>query len=126
MLGFAYLKPDSWLEFSLHPEGPATGQHDQVFPWFSSILEQMLSWCPNFHVALHASQAALSMVTSKFCHHIASTPLARNFSLMQPFQCYIKINSDHMRYLYKGISGHYLGTLKTVDIVSYTPPPPPM
>jgi hypothetical protein len=32
---------------SLNPEGPATGQLDQGFPWFSSVLEQMLSWCPN-------------------------------------------------------------------------------
>jgi hypothetical protein len=32
MLGFAYLMPDSWLEVSLHPEGPATCQLDQGFP----------------------------------------------------------------------------------------------
>jgi hypothetical protein len=30
MLGFAYLMPDCWLEVSLHPEGPATGQLNQV------------------------------------------------------------------------------------------------
>jgi hypothetical protein len=35
--------PDCWLEVSLHPVGPATGQLDQGFPWFSLILEQMLS-----------------------------------------------------------------------------------
>jgi hypothetical protein len=28
-------------------EGPATGQLDQGFPWFSSVPEQMLSWYPN-------------------------------------------------------------------------------
>jgi hypothetical protein len=44
---------DCWLEVSLHPEGPATG-----FPWFSSVLEQMLSWYPEFHVVLHASHAS--------------------------------------------------------------------
>jgi hypothetical protein len=26
MLGLVYLMPDCWLEVSLHPEGPATGQ----------------------------------------------------------------------------------------------------
>jgi hypothetical protein len=29
---------------SLHPEGPATGQLDQDFPWFSLVQGQMLSW----------------------------------------------------------------------------------
>jgi hypothetical protein len=43
MLGLAYLMPDCWVEVS---EGPATDQLDQGFPWFSSIVEQMLSWYP--------------------------------------------------------------------------------
>jgi hypothetical protein len=47
MLGLAHLMPDCWLEVSLHPEGPATGQLDQDFPWFSLVPEQMLSWYPN-------------------------------------------------------------------------------
>jgi hypothetical protein len=47
MLGFTDLKPDSWLEVSLHPEGPATGQLNQGFPWFSLVPEQMLSWYQN-------------------------------------------------------------------------------
>jgi hypothetical protein len=47
ILGFAYSFPDFWLEVSLHPEGPASGQLDQGFPWFSLIPEQMLSWYPN-------------------------------------------------------------------------------
>jgi hypothetical protein len=34
--------PNCWLEVSTHSEGPATGQLDQGFPWFSSVLEQML------------------------------------------------------------------------------------
>jgi hypothetical protein len=58
-LGFAYLMPDCWLEVSLHPEGPATDQLDQGFPWFSSMLEQMLSWYTNSHFAVQASHAAL-------------------------------------------------------------------
>jgi hypothetical protein len=47
MLGFAYSVPDCWLEVSLHPEVPATGQFDQGFPWFSLVPEQMLRWYPN-------------------------------------------------------------------------------
>jgi hypothetical protein len=63
--------PDCWLEVSLHPEGPATGQLDQGFPWLSSILEQMLSWYPELHVALRASHAALPLVTPKFRPNVA-------------------------------------------------------
>jgi hypothetical protein len=39
--------PDCWLVVSLRPEGPATGQLDQGFPWFSLVPERMLSWYPN-------------------------------------------------------------------------------
>jgi hypothetical protein len=35
MLGLAELMPDCWLVVSLYPEGPANGQLDQRFPWFS-------------------------------------------------------------------------------------------
>jgi hypothetical protein len=35
MLGLADLVPDYWLEVGLHPDGPATDQLDQGFPWFS-------------------------------------------------------------------------------------------
>jgi hypothetical protein len=47
MLGFPDLMPDCWLEVSLHSEGPATGQLDQGFPWFSLVPEQMLSLYTN-------------------------------------------------------------------------------
>jgi hypothetical protein len=63
--------PDCWLEVSLHPEGPATGQLDQGFPWFSSVAE--------FHVALRASHAALPLVPSKFRPNVA-LPILVQFS----------------------------------------------
>jgi hypothetical protein len=55
----------------LHPEGPATGQLDEDFPWFSLIPEKML--VPKFHVALHASLTALPMVTLKISPYIRLT-----------------------------------------------------
>jgi hypothetical protein len=45
--GLAYLMPDCGLEVTLNPEGPATGQLTQGFPWFFLVQEQMLSWYPN-------------------------------------------------------------------------------
>jgi hypothetical protein len=62
MIGFACSVPDCWLEVSLHPEGPATGQLDQVSvvflgPRTNAKLE------PKFHVVLQGSHAALPMVT---------------------------------------------------------------
>jgi hypothetical protein len=46
--------PDCWLGVSFHSQGAATGQLDQVYPNAELVRE--------FHVALHASRAALSMV----------------------------------------------------------------
>jgi hypothetical protein len=74
--------PDCWLEVSLHPEGPATGQLDQGFPLVFLVPTANAELVPKFHVALHASHAALPM-------------LNQNFTIMQPFQHDIKINSDH-------------------------------
>jgi hypothetical protein len=54
-------------EVSLHTEGPAISQVEQGFPWFSSVLDQMLSWFSN------ASRAAFSMLTSK-CHPNLALP----------------------------------------------------
>jgi hypothetical protein len=62
MLGFACSVPDCWLEVSLHPEDPATGQLDQGFPSFSLVPEQMLSWYTNSTLLC---MQALPMITSK-------------------------------------------------------------
>jgi hypothetical protein len=45
----------AYLNAGLHPKVPETGQLDQGFPWFSSVLEQMLIWYPNctLHCILH-------------------------------------------------------------------------
>jgi hypothetical protein len=59
-----------------------------VSPWFSSVLEQVLSWCTNS--ALHSM---LHMQPFQWKH--------QNFALMLPSQRHIKINSDHMHYLYQ-------------------------
>jgi hypothetical protein len=64
MLGLTYLMPDCWLEVSLHLEGPATGQFDQGFLVFLGPRANA-ELVPKFHVALHASNAALPMVTLK-------------------------------------------------------------
>jgi hypothetical protein len=77
MSRFAYLMPDYWLEV-----GPATSRLGQGFPWFSSILEQMLSWYPpKFHSALHNSHTAFPM-------------LDQNSAVMDDFQRLTKINCD--------------------------------
>jgi hypothetical protein len=59
--------PDCWLEFSLHPEGSATGQLDQGFPIFLGPRVNA-EFVPKFHVALHASHAALQMVALEISH----------------------------------------------------------
>jgi hypothetical protein len=61
--------PDCWLEVSLHPEGPATGQLDQGFPWFYSVLKQILLSCyPHPHVVLQALHAALPLGTEAYIY----------------------------------------------------------
>jgi hypothetical protein len=57
--------PDCWLEVSLHPEGPATGQLDQGFSVVFLGPTANAELVPKFHVALHASHAALPMITPK-------------------------------------------------------------
>jgi hypothetical protein len=49
------------------------------------------NFVPRFQVALHASQAALPMVTSKFRPNVALPKLHQNFTIKKPFQ-HIYIN----------------------------------
>jgi hypothetical protein len=48
-----------WIQVSMQPEGPTTGHIDYGFPWFSSVLEQMLSWYRNLHFSSLASHVTL-------------------------------------------------------------------
>jgi hypothetical protein len=75
-----YLMPDYRLEVSLHPESPATRHFNEGFPWFSSVLQQMLSWYPNstLHCMLHMQPS--QMVTSKFRPN-ATLPMLVQISL---------------------------------------------
>jgi hypothetical protein len=65
MLGLAELMPDCWLEVSFNLEGLVTGQLDQVFSVVFLGPRANAELVPKFHVALHASHAALSVVTLK-------------------------------------------------------------
>jgi hypothetical protein len=65
------LMSDCWLVVSLHPEGPATGQLYQGFPVVFLGPRANAELVPTFQVALHASHAALPMVTLKFRPNVA-------------------------------------------------------
>jgi hypothetical protein len=71
MLGFACSVSDCWLEVSLHPQVPATGQLDQGFYVVFLGPRANAELVPAFRVILLASHAALPMVTSKFSPYAA-------------------------------------------------------
>ena len=92
--GFTVRVSDSRQEVSLNPEGPATGQLDQGFPWFYSILELMMShypkstsqwmiftepspkWTANFSAKRHARSTFnhnAALQTQNATHHARST-----------------------------------------------------
>jgi hypothetical protein len=115
-LGFAYLMPDYWLEVSLHPEGPATGHLDQGFLWFSSVLEQILSWCQysTLHCMLHVQPS--QWLTSNFRPNLALSILDQNFFMMQLFQYHKTLTPIMCITSTRRTSGHCLGTFTTADI----------
>jgi hypothetical protein len=57
---------DCWLEVRLHLEGREFHQLDQGFPWFFSVLDQMLGWHLSSTLPQLASHATLPIVTSEF------------------------------------------------------------
>jgi hypothetical protein len=71
----AYQVSDYWLEVGLHPKVPATGQLEQVFSMIFLGPRANAELVPRFHVALHASHAALPMVTLKIspCTNVTLT-----------------------------------------------------
>jgi hypothetical protein len=73
--------PDCWLEVGLHPEGPVTGQLDQGFSVVFLGPRANAELVPKFHVALHASHAALRIVTLKISPYTNVTLIFRNVTL---------------------------------------------
>jgi hypothetical protein len=65
MLGLADLMPDCWLEVSLHPEVSCDRPTRSRFSVYFLGPRANAELVPKFHVALHASHAALPMVTLK-------------------------------------------------------------
>jgi hypothetical protein len=84
MLGFANLMLDCWLKVSLHPEGPATSQLDQGFPWFFLAPEQMLSWHQNstLHCMLPMQSSSQLVISSEKLLLLVVDCLARGHSAM--------------------------------------------
>jgi hypothetical protein len=80
---------------------------------------QMLSLCPNSTLHCVLDHAALPLVRSKY----SSPYLSSNFTIKQPFQRHIKINSDHMRYLYHKDKRALPENLQNRSY-SFLPPPP--
>jgi hypothetical protein len=69
---------------------------------------------PKFHVALHASHAALLLVTSKFSPNIAPPTFAQILLYCSPPIICVTYS--------RRTSRHCLGTFKTGDIRSFLPP----
>jgi hypothetical protein len=64
----ALVFPDFWLEVSLHPEGPATRQLEQGFPWFSLVPEQNFL----FHKEIFGQKSNMTDVPTRPCYFSVS------------------------------------------------------
>jgi hypothetical protein len=72
MLGLVDLMLDCWLEVSLHPEGPATGQL-KVFRGFPWSQRKCLSWYLNSTLHCMLPMQPLPMVTLKISPYTNAT-----------------------------------------------------
>lgn len=75
--------PDSWLQVSLHPDDPATGQLNKVLRCHIANVKL----AHKFHVELHSLHAALQVLGQ-------ISPKCSSSNIIQ------RVNSDHMHYLY--------------------------
>jgi hypothetical protein len=64
-------KRDCWLEVSVHAELPVIAHLDQVYPWFSSVLQQILGQKPRARCTAATGPALPSSVSQP--HHDVST-----------------------------------------------------
>jgi hypothetical protein len=120
MLGLAYSTPDCWLVVSLHPERPETNSI-KVFRGFLGPRANV-ELVPKFHVALHASHAALQIFTFQNFRHNIALPKSDYISPTTAAPTYFKskLNKSFTR----RTSGHCLGTFQTAKLCfDYTPPP---
>jgi hypothetical protein len=126
-IGLAYSTPDLWLEVSLHPEGPATGQLDQGFPWFSLVPERMLSRYPNS--SLHCmllTQPSKYELFKNFRHNIAlpkSDYISPHYSRSNIFKnSKLKKSPIQASPLPEGLAGTAWEPSKLPNYVPITPP----
>jgi hypothetical protein len=66
VLRFASGTLDSWLEASMHSEGPTTHKLDHGFSCFTLILQQNFPFILKFQFIFHASLSAILGLISKF------------------------------------------------------------